>query len=187
MSHWDSATAEWYAANYGEYATNRLAIRELALSKDSVIVDVGCGTGAALRHASSQVTDGRLIGIDPVPRMVEIAREKTASHAAAERIIYDVGAAEDLPLDEHLADYLFAFDSFAHWQDKMQGLREVSRVLKSSGRFVVVKDGGLPHESEEQKKFLYALEQSAFKVIQVKDVVDNEISFKMWICCKLST
>jgi len=26
MTEWDSDTAEWYAENYGEYPTNRLAV-----------------------------------------------------------------------------------------------------------------------------------------------------------------
>jgi hypothetical protein len=46
MSDWNAETAEWYAANYGEYATNRLAADALEVAPDAVIVDVGCGTGS---------------------------------------------------------------------------------------------------------------------------------------------
>ncbi|MCB0059422.1 MAG: class I SAM-dependent methyltransferase, partial [Caldilineaceae bacterium] len=84
MSTWTSETAEWYARHYGEYATNRLAVDALTFPLDAVIVDVGCGTGAALRHAAGRVTSGSLIGVDPVPRMVEIARERTANHPRAD-------------------------------------------------------------------------------------------------------
>ena len=86
MPEWDSETAEWYAQNYGEYPTNRLAVDALDLPEDAVIVDVGCGTGAALRHAAVKVRRGHLIGIDPVPRMIEIARERLEGHPAAARI-----------------------------------------------------------------------------------------------------
>ena len=114
MTEWDSDTAEWYAANYGEYATNRLAVDELDLAADAVIVDVGCGTGSALRHAASRVIDGRLIGIDPVPRMIEIAREGSDESPASARIEYRVGSAEALPVEDGLADLVFAFDSIDH-------------------------------------------------------------------------
>ena len=85
MSKWDTETAEWYAVNYGEYATNRLSLEALKLEPDFILVDIGCGTGSALRHASVQITSGSLIGIDPAPRMIEIAQEKTAGHSAADR------------------------------------------------------------------------------------------------------
>lgn len=92
MTEWNSETAEWYAKNYGEYPTNRIAIDALALEADSAIVDVGCGTGSALRHAASWVPKGDLIGIDPVPRMVELARASTAECNLENRIQYHLVA-----------------------------------------------------------------------------------------------
>jgi len=88
MNEWDAETAEWYAANYGDYATNRLAVEALDLEPDSLVVDVGCGTGSALRHASSTITQGSLIGVDPVPRMIELAQELDSwpSSCAADRV-----------------------------------------------------------------------------------------------------
>ncbi|NJK31276.1 MAG: class I SAM-dependent methyltransferase [Deltaproteobacteria bacterium] len=80
MSEWTAETAEWYAKKYGEYPTNRLTVEHLELAPDAVVLDVGCGTAAALRHAATKVTTGSLIGVDPVPRMVEIAKERLASH-----------------------------------------------------------------------------------------------------------
>ena len=41
MSAWNTETAEWYAAKYGEYATNRLAADAVDVAPDAVIVDVG--------------------------------------------------------------------------------------------------------------------------------------------------
>ncbi len=96
MSDWNSDTAEWYAEKYGEYATNRLGVDEIDFFDNATIIDIGCGTGAALRHATSKVANGKFIGIDPVPRMVEIATEKTENHEARERIEYRVGSAENL-------------------------------------------------------------------------------------------
>ncbi len=82
MTEWNTETAEWYAEKFGEYPTNRLAVDTLDLQPDATILDIGCGTGSALRHAAEKVIHGSLIGIDPVPRMMEIAKEKTHSHPA---------------------------------------------------------------------------------------------------------
>ena len=181
-TEWDSDTAEWYAANYGEYATNRLAVDELDLPVDAVIIDVGCGTGSALRHAASRVTDGHLIGIDPVPRMIEIAREQSVDHPASARIEYREGSAEDLPVDDDSAHFVFAFDSLDHWQDVERGLSEIRRILQSGGQLVIVKDGRVPGAAEARRTLVGTLEGAGFVVAKHQEVTSEEVSFALWIC-----
>ena len=163
MSQWDTETAEWYAEKYGEYATNRLGLESIRLEADFAVVDIGCGTGCALRHASKKVTGGALIGIDPVPRMLEIAREQTSGHSAEGRITYYQASAENLPVKDSSVDVALAFDSYDHWQDHAKGLQEVQRVLKSDGLFVVVKHGGLPNGAKAKTEFVAALRGAGFK------------------------
>jgi trans-aconitate methyltransferase len=74
MSEWNAETAQWYADKYGEYATNRLAVDALDVAPDAVIVDVGCGTGSALRWVAARAPGGELLGVDPVPQMLDIVR-----------------------------------------------------------------------------------------------------------------
>ncbi len=182
MTEWDSETAEWYAANYGEYATNRLAVDELDLSVDAIIVDVGCGTGSALRHAAAQVTDGNLIGIDPVPRMVELARGHTVDHPASARIEYRVGSAEALPVNDDLADVVFAFDSIDHWQDIDRGLGEIHRILRHGSHLAIVKDGAVPGAAEARKSLLDRLEAAGFVVVGQCEITSEDVSFTLWTC-----
>ena len=182
MSTWDTKTAEWYAEKYGEYATNKLGVGALTLPEYSTVVDIGCGTGCALRHASEQVTNGTLIGIDPVSRMVEIAKEQTVNHAAAERIKFYEGAAEKLPVKDDIANFVFAFDSFDHWHDKDQGLKEVRRILKSNGNFIVVKDGGLPHGSEAKNVLKRALDFAGFEITKEENLEEGDVNCTLWVC-----
>jgi ubiquinone/menaquinone biosynthesis C-methylase UbiE len=182
MTDRDTQTAEWYAAKYGEYATNRLAVEALELAHDAVIVDVGCGTGSALRHAAAAVSRGRLIGVDPVPRMIELAREKTAGHPAAARIEFRLGSAEDLPIDDAMADVVLAFDSFDHWQDTARGLSEVRRVLRPTGRLVFVRDAGVPGASAARRTLLAAVDRVGFAVTAERRIEAEGVEFTMWIC-----
>jgi len=93
MSEWNAETAQWYAGKYGEYATNRLAVDALDVAPDAVIVDVGCGTGSALRWVAARASEGELLGVDPVPRMLEIACERAADHPQGHRIEFREGPA----------------------------------------------------------------------------------------------
>ena len=180
MNKWDNKTAEWYAQKYGDYPTNYLAVDMLDLHFDSVVVDVGCGTGSALRHAAIKVTEGSLIGIDPVPRMLEIAREQTENHPAFALITFLEGSAASLPVENAIADFVFAFDSFDHWGDKKRGLSEVHRILRPKGSFVVVKDGGIPGGKNAKKAFSSALEEAGFIIAQESQVTENQVSFTLW-------
>lgn len=186
-SEWTDEVAEWYAANYGEYATNRLAVDALDLPIEAVIVDVGCGAGAALRHASMKVTRGRLIGVDPVPRMVEIARERAADHPAGDRLEFRMGPAEALPVEDGIADFVFAFDSFDHWQDSAAGLAEIERVLRPEGQLVVVKDGDVPGGTEVRDAFEEAAVAAGFAFSHRQSISQDGVSFALWVCTVASS
>jgi ubiquinone/menaquinone biosynthesis C-methylase UbiE len=182
MSTWNDETAEWYAANYGEYATNRLAADAVDVAADAVVVDVGCGTGAALRRIAARVPRGRLIGVDPIPRMLAIARERAAADPNGHRIDFRTGAAEDLPVEADFADLVFAFDSIDHWRDRGAGLREVRRVLRRGGRLVVVKDGGLPGGLESRRVFLAELAAVDLAVVDERTLAEGDVTCTMWVC-----
>ncbi len=178
---WNDETAEYYARKYGECATNRLPVEELQLPSNATIVDIGCGTGATLRRAADFVTEGALIGIDPVPRMLEIAREKTAAHPAGDRIEFRQGSAENLPVDDDFADFVFAFDSFDFWGDKERGLDEVRRVLCPEGQFVVVKDFDMPDAEESGLTLTEMLPRLGFSVSTERFIEAEGVSFTMWV------
>lgn len=179
MGTWDAGTAEWYAAKYGEYPTNRLALDDVDLPADGTVLDIGCGTAAALRHIGTRVA--RLIGVDPVPRMVQIAAARLAGHPAAGRIELRVGPAEQLPVEDDAVDVVLAFDSYDHWQDQGAGLVEVRRVLKAGGRFIVVKDGGVPNAESKKAAFAAVAEAAGFTVLDAREMRGEGVRFARWI------
>ncbi len=182
MNVWNAATAEWYARRHGESAASRLAVDALELAPGSVIVDVGCGTGAALRHAAARAALGVLIGIDPVPRMLEIAQERAAPHPHAGLIEFGIGAAEALPVEDAAADVVFAFDSFDHWSNQAHGLAEIRRVLRPEGRLVVTKDAGVPDARQGRQTLARALARAGFSVSRQDDIHARGVSFTLFEC-----
>lgn len=187
MAEWTSETAEWYAAKYGEYATNRLALDRLTLSEKMTIIDLGCGTGAALRHASLTVKEGMLLGVDPVPRMIEIAKERLVDHLHGHRITFHVGHVHELPVEDHCADLVLAFDSYHHWGTHTHlGLAEVVRVLAPTGQFIIVKDASMPAEEGSRAALLADLDAAGLHVRDTLDIKAQDVAFTMWICASAS-
>jgi ubiquinone/menaquinone biosynthesis C-methylase UbiE len=93
------------------------------------ILDIGCGTGRLLRKARERWPKAELIGVDASEGMVEKARQLTRG------VRFYVGMAESLPLPDCSVDLAFSTVSFHHWSDKLTGIRDVARVLRSGGQF----------------------------------------------------
>jgi len=134
---WDEATARWYVQNYGDHPTNRKTVELADLRQDDRVLDIGCGSGPAVRIAAGIVTKGGVTGVDPTPAMVHMAKELIADSPHAGRITYLKGSAEKLPVPDAAFTVAWAINSANHWHDLAQGLAEAYRVLEPAGRFLV--------------------------------------------------
>ena len=110
----------------------RLAAELARLAPGDLVVDIGCGPGVAARHAARQ--HAAVIGVDPAPVMLRVARALTRRAD----VRYMEGTAESLPLPDDSATVVWSIATVHHWRDIDAGLREVRRILRPGGRFVVL-------------------------------------------------
>lgn len=98
------------------------------------VLDVGCGTGYVLRELAAALPQARdLLGVDPAPKMIEVARAASADP----RLDFARGTAERLPCGDSAYDLVVATTSFDHWADQAAGIRECARVLAPGGTLVL--------------------------------------------------
>jgi len=105
-----------------------------AVPDPQAVLDVGCGTGSLLRRLAPRVPRAALTGLDPAEPMVLAAR---AALPPASAIRFVEGFAEELPFDDGSFDLVLTTMSFHHWADQAAALREVRRVLRAGGAFVL--------------------------------------------------
>lgn len=102
-----------------------------------VCVDLGSGRGEeALRLADTVGPAGFVYGIDITPAMIEKAR-RTAAKLGVRNVAFLQADLADLPLEEAAADLVVSNCVLNHAADKKAVWREIHRVLKPGGRFVI--------------------------------------------------
>jgi len=107
------------------------------LARGERVVDVGCGAGIDTLIASKMIgADGRAIGVDMTPAMVEKARNGAAEMGAS-NVSFREGLAEALPVDDEWADVIISNGVMNLFPDKLAGLREMARVLRRDGRLQI--------------------------------------------------
>ncbi len=109
-----------------------LELAATLVSKPESVLDVGCGTGKLLRQASTVWPQAHLTGVDPAEGMIEIAQRQTPDAT------FLTGMAEALPLQDASVELALSTISFHHWQDQSAGIREIVRVLRPGGTFILV-------------------------------------------------
>jgi ubiquinone/menaquinone biosynthesis C-methylase UbiE len=109
----------------------RLAAELTDLRPDDRLVDLGCGPGAAARHAAR--LGASVTGVDPAPVMLDVARKLSRRRSG---IAYLEGAAEAIPLPDGSATVVWALATVHHWPTLEPALVEVARVLAPGGRFL---------------------------------------------------
>ncbi len=130
-----------FNASEGEQLSRRLAsafaLAEVLPGMD--ILDVGCGRGEILRHAAQ--LGANAYGIDYAPVAVKMSREviDPLNGVVPGRTAVALADAKTLPFPDAAFDRVLMFDVVEHlhpWELDA-ALREVHRVLKPAGSFIV--------------------------------------------------
>jgi SAM-dependent methyltransferase len=109
-----------------------------AIGRGDRVLDVGCGTGVVAREAARRVgADGRVVGLDLNPRMLEVARR------VGPEIEWRQGDAAELPFENAVFDVVASQYALMFFPDQVAALRETWRVLASRGRLAVAVCGPL--------------------------------------------
>ncbi len=114
-----------------QFKNGQTLIGELAIAAGERVLDIGCGTGLLADHVAGLVGEaGSVIGIDPLPLRIEIAKRRIRSN-----LDFRVGSAGDLHEFQAGSFDVVYLNAVLHWlPEKLEPLRQILRLLRGGGR-----------------------------------------------------
>jgi arsenite methyltransferase len=107
------------------------------IEEGATVLDLGCGAGADLLVAAQMVgPDGKAIGIDMTPSMLERARASAREMGLGNVELHE-GLIESLPLEDESVDVVISNGVIDLVPDKDTVFDEIGRVLRPGGRLQI--------------------------------------------------
>ena len=115
-----------------------MVVRKLKKMRPSgILVDIGCGPGYFTGDMARALPEVNIIAADISDEMLERAKDQLSSPDIADRIRYQQGDIHSLPFEDNSLDFVVSTLSLHHWADPSRAFREIHRVLKPNGKFLV--------------------------------------------------
>jgi SAM-dependent methyltransferase len=115
--------------------------RMLSLKRTDHLLDVGSGDGFWTARFAKHCA--KVTGLEPDERMLALAQ--TLYHRPSVEYVH--GSAESIAYPDRTFDKVVSVSCLEHFEDPLQGLREMARVLKPGGRLAISVDSLLPENS----------------------------------------
>lgn len=135
---WDARTYDRLAAPQEQWAGE--VLERLPLSGEETVLDAGCGTGRVTRLLLDRLPEGRVVGVDGSPSMIELAGDALGADERVSLILSDLLEFTPELLREHAGtdrvDVVFSNATF-HWiADHERLFERLAALLRPGGRLV---------------------------------------------------
>lgn len=129
------------SAFYNALSSTRIFLRHYELVARDIdsygtvqrLLDIGTGPGHLLLALSKILPDAKLVGVDISAAMIAQAQRNVNTHGCDTHIRVQVAGANALPFADGIFDQVVSTGSLHHWNDPVNALSEVHRVLKAGG------------------------------------------------------
>ena len=109
-------------------------LKEAGERSPDLVVDVGCGD-AAMTHLLAERTGARVVGIEPEPDGVELAKKALRQSGSRAEVIR--GRGEELPFPDGSVSLVVLCEVVEHLEDVRPLLHEAARALSAEGTVLI--------------------------------------------------
>jgi MPBQ/MSBQ methyltransferase len=133
-----------------------LKLLQIEINENTQIADLGCGVGTVARHAAKKYPLAKITGVTIADYQLEKGRSLIEKDGLTDQVAIIKDNFENLHFENGSFTHAFALESACHagGSGKPLFISEMSRVLKSGGRFCIA-DGFIKHNRKLPRFFSY--------------------------------
>lgn len=132
----------------------------LNIDKDYTVLDLGCGGGRNIEYFLTKAD--KVYGLDHSNTSVKMASEINKKAIDTGRCKILVGDVKNLPFEDESIDIVTAFETIYFWNDIERCFKEIYRVLKKEGQFLICNEVS-SKERRDVKKLLKMINFEIYK------------------------
>lgn len=179
--------------NESHFELTSWGMDKISIAPNNIILDVGCGGGRTIHRMAAIATEGKVFGIDYSPDCVVWSRDYNADLIKEGRVKICQAAVNKIPFEDNYFDIVTAVETVYFWPELVECFNEINRVLKPSGKFIIINEVYKNEAFRERNEAYLAtgdmqifapeelkewLEQSQFSNVKMEVLEANN-----WLCC----
>jgi SAM-dependent methyltransferase len=157
-----------------------LVVQSLPLEPESVVADIGAGSGFFTRRIARRIPAGTVIAVDIQPEMLAILRDKAAAEGI-ENIETVLATEQSLNLEPNSIDLALFVDVYHELMQPLEVMRELRTALKPGGKVILIEyraeDPSIPiipvHKMTARQASL-EMEAAGFQFVENLDVLPTQ-------------
>jgi ubiquinone/menaquinone biosynthesis C-methylase UbiE len=141
-------------------------LTHISVNKQSVVLDIGCGGGRTISRLAEIAAEGKVYGIDYSQKSVSLSSRKNRRLIAQGRVEIRQGEVSRLPYPNGMFDLVTAVETHYFWPELVSDFREVMRVIKPGGRFLIIGAAYKDGTHEERNRVWIKLGDMAYHSVE---------------------
>jgi ubiquinone/menaquinone biosynthesis C-methylase UbiE len=160
---------------------NKWGISLLNIQPSNHVLEIGFGPGVAIQKMCNLVTDGIIYGIDHSELMVKKASDRNKNAISSGKVKLILTSVAELPSFDHPIDKVIDINTFQFWNDPVNSLQEIKRMMKPNGIIAIVHQPRKPGATDQDStdagdQFSEYLEKAQFKNIRIEKKMMKPVS-----------
>lgn len=148
-------------------------INELDLPSNSVLVDVGAGTGIFSQEFLNLIPDSTCFAYDISKEMIDWIKENRVEKMNS-RLKADLMEENKIPLEDKVADFVFMITLHHELENGEKLLKDANRILKDNGKILICDwKEGAHHHFVKKESIISDLKNSNFNNIKEIDAYEK--------------
>jgi ubiquinone/menaquinone biosynthesis C-methylase UbiE len=195
MSLWETVAAQFGKPSgflgilAGFIMANRSSNREriewgislLDIQPADHVLEIGFGPGVGIQIMCDLVTNGIVYGIDHSELMVRKASERNKKATESGKAKLMLASVANLPSFDHPIDKVIDINTFQFWDDPVNSLQEIKKVMTPHGIIAIVHQPRKPGATDQDStaagdRFSEYLEQAQFTNIRIERKLMKPVS-----------